>query len=133
LNGTPQLPLRAEVTWSVRLVRQSKGIPPIRFRLHQKSTPAVSQHLSGMLTNMVDRCCVGALQWTIGVCVQAGKATQARLLLAKGCENCPTNDDVWLENARVQSNSDNAKAVLARGVAAIPNSIKLWLQVKLSC
>lgn len=58
----------------------------------------------------------------------AGKATQARLLLAKGCENCPTNDDVWLENARVQSNSDNAKAVLARGVAAIPNSIKLWLQ-----
>ena len=60
---------------------------------------------------------------------QAGKNTQARLLLAKGCENCPTSDDVWLENARVQANSDNAKAVLARGVAAIPNSIKIWLQV----
>ncbi len=60
---------------------------------------------------------------------QAGKNTQARLLLAKGCENCPTSDDVWLENARVQASSDNAKAVLARGVAAIPNSIKIWLQV----
>jgi len=58
----------------------------------------------------------------------AGKSTQARLLLAKGCENCPTSDDVWLENARMQANPDNAKAVLARGVAAIPNSIKIWLQ-----
>lgn len=51
-------------------------------------------------------------------------------MLAKGCENCPTNDDVWLENARMQSGSENAKAVLARGVAAIPNSIKIWLQAR---
>lgn len=64
--------------------------------------------------------------------MQAGKSTQARLLLAKGCENCPTSDDVWLENARMQANPDNAKAVLARGVAAIPNSIKIWLQARSS-
>lgn len=33
----------------------------------------------------------------------------------------------------MQSNPDSAKAMLARGVAALPNSIKLWLQVRLVC
>ena len=60
---------------------------------------------------------------------QAGKQSQARLLLQKGCEFCPTSDDIWLEASRMQANPDSAKAVLARGVAALPNSIKLWLQV----
>ena len=63
------------------------------------------------------------------VVVQAGKQSQARLLLQKGCEFCPTSDDIWLEASRMQSNPDSAKAMLARGVAALPNSIKLWLQV----
>lgn len=58
----------------------------------------------------------------------AGKQSQARLLLQKGCEYCPTSDDIWLEASRMQANPDSAKAVLARGVAALPNSIKLWLQ-----
>ncbi len=53
---------------------------------------------------------------------------QARLLLQKGCEFCPTSDDIWLEASRMQANPESAKAVLARGVAALPNSIKLWLQ-----
>ena len=64
---------------------------------------------------------------------QAGKQSQARLLLQKGCEFCPTSDDIWLEASRMQSNPDSAKAMLARGVAALPNSIKLWLQVRLVC
>jgi len=64
---------------------------------------------------------------------QAGKGAQARLLLQKGCEFCPTSDDIWLEAARMQSNPDNGKAVLARGVAALPNSIKLWLQARALC
>lgn len=63
--------------------------------------------------------------------MQAGKQSQARLLLQKGCEYCPTSDDIWLEASRMQANPDSAKAVLARGVAALPNSIKLWLQVGL--
>lgn len=40
---------------------------------------------------------------------------------------CPGSEDVWLEAARLQT-PDNAKAVLARGVASIPNSIRLWMQ-----
>ena len=58
----------------------------------------------------------------------AGKLADARHLAAKGCELCPTSEDVWLEAARLQT-PETAKAVLARGVAAIPTSVKLWMQV----
>ena len=34
---------------------------------------------------------------------------------------------MWLEFGRL-STPENAKAILARGVAAIPTSVKLWLQ-----
>eukprot|EP00884_Botryococcus_braunii_P009418 jgi/Botrbrau1/18478/Bobra.0072s0060.1 len=57
----------------------------------------------------------------------AGKLGEARKLIAKGCEMCPTSEDVWLEAARLQT-PENAKAVLARGVASIPNSVRLWMQ-----
>lgn len=57
----------------------------------------------------------------------AGKLGEARKLIAKGCEMCPGSEDVWLEAARLQT-PDNAKAVLARGVASIPNSVRLWMQ-----
>ena len=45
----------------------------------------------------------------------------------RGCELCPTSEDVWLEAARLQT-PENAKAILARGVAALPDSVKLWMQ-----
>jgi hypothetical protein len=48
----------------------------------------------------------------------------ARELITKGCEQCPSNEDVWLEASRLQP-PDLAKAVLARGVAHIPDSVKL--------
>ena len=48
----------------------------------------------------------------------------------QGCELCATAEDVWLEAARLQP-PDMAKAVLARGVAAIPTSVKIWMQVRL--
>ncbi|PSC71481.1 STABILIZED1-like [Micractinium conductrix] len=57
----------------------------------------------------------------------AGKLQQARELAMKGCEMCPSNEDVWLEAARLQT-PENAKAILARGVAALPDSVKLWMQ-----
>lgn len=57
----------------------------------------------------------------------AGKLQAARQLIQKGCEECPKNEDVWLEACRLAS-PDEAKAVLARGVKSIPNSVKLWLQ-----
>eukprot|EP00887_Chlorella_sp_A99_P001425 scaffold8.g1425.t1 len=57
----------------------------------------------------------------------AGKLAAARELVMKGCELCPTNEDVWLEAARLQT-PENAKAILARGVAALPDSVKIWMQ-----
>ncbi|GKU90928.1 hypothetical protein SLEP1_g4869 [Rubroshorea leprosula] len=57
----------------------------------------------------------------------AGKIQAARQLIQKGCEECPKNEDVWLEACRL-ANPDEAKAVIARGVKSIPNSVKLWLQ-----
>eukprot|EP00878_Enallax_costatus_P009275 GHUV01009694.1.p1 GENE.GHUV01009694.1~~GHUV01009694.1.p1 ORF type:complete len:699 (+),score=215.34 GHUV01009694.1:365-2461(+) len=57
---------------------------------------------------------------------RAGKQQAARTIITEGCEKCPTNEDVWLEAARLQP-ADMAKAVLARGVANIPTSYKLWM------
>jgi pre-mRNA-processing factor 6 len=44
----------------------------------------------------------------------------------RGCENCPRSEDVWLEAARLHP-PVTAKAVLARGVAQIPDSYKLYM------
>ncbi|KAL5974512.1 Protein STABILIZED1 [Asimina triloba] len=59
----------------------------------------------------------------------AGKIQAARQLIQKGCEECPQNEDVWLEACRL-ANPEDAKAVIARGVKAIPTSVKLWLQAE---
>ena len=56
----------------------------------------------------------------------AGKISQARQLIARACEECIKSEDVWEEAARLAP-PDEAKGVLARGVRAIPNSVKLWL------
>ncbi|XP_077241716.1 protein STABILIZED1-like [Tasmannia lanceolata] len=57
----------------------------------------------------------------------AGKIQASRQLIQKGCEECPKNEDVWLEACRLAS-PDEAKGVIAKGVKAIPNSVKLWMQ-----
>jgi pre-mRNA-processing factor 6 len=57
----------------------------------------------------------------------AGKMVQARKIIAQGCESCPTQEDVWLEAARLQ-NPENAKTILARAVRHVPKSVKIWLQ-----
>ena len=46
----------------------------------------------------------------------------------KGCDLCPTSEDVWLEAARLQT-PEHAKALLARGVSYNQTSVKLWIQV----
>jgi pre-mRNA-processing factor 6 len=56
----------------------------------------------------------------------AGRLAAARELAMKGCELCAGSEDVWLEAARLQT-PDNARAVLARGVAALPDAVALWL------
>jgi pre-mRNA-processing factor 6 len=57
----------------------------------------------------------------------AGKLPEAREMAMKGCELCPGAEDMWLEAARLQT-PENAKAVLARGVAALPDSVNIWMQ-----
>ncbi|KAK2076843.1 hypothetical protein QBZ16_005070 [Prototheca wickerhamii] len=56
----------------------------------------------------------------------AGKLPAARELALKGAEMAPGYADVWLEAARLHP-PETAKAVLARGVAALPESVPLWL------
>lgn len=57
----------------------------------------------------------------------AGKVVAARDIIAKGCEECPKSEDVWLEAARL-NNVDNAKIILANAVQHIPQSVRLWLR-----
>lgn len=56
----------------------------------------------------------------------AGKLAQARTIIAKGCEECPKNEDVWLEAARL-NNQDAARTILANAVQHLPQSVKIWL------
>ncbi|KAL2899605.1 Protein STABILIZED1 [Bienertia sinuspersici] len=57
----------------------------------------------------------------------AGMIQAARQFIKNGCEECPKNQDAWLQACRLAS-LDDAKAMIARGVKAIPSSVKLWLQ-----
>lgn len=57
----------------------------------------------------------------------AGRMVVARRIIAQGSEQCPRSADVWLENARLNTN-DNAKVILARAVQHIPQSVNIWLR-----
>ncbi|KAI2495181.1 HAT (Half-A-TPR) repeat [Fragilaria crotonensis] len=57
----------------------------------------------------------------------AGKILQARKLIQEGCETCPTNEDVWLEAARLHP-PNVAKIILATAVRRIPTSTKVFLR-----
>ncbi|KAJ3116004.1 hypothetical protein HDU96_010652 [Phlyctochytrium bullatum] len=57
----------------------------------------------------------------------AQKIVAAREIIAKGCEECPKSEDVWLEAARL-NNSENAKIILANAVRHVPQSVKIWLR-----
>jgi pre-mRNA-processing factor 6 len=57
----------------------------------------------------------------------AGKMVDARDMIAKGCKECPSSEDIWLEAARLNK-QQNAKILLAEAVQHLPYSIKIWLQ-----
>ncbi|CAO0794450.1 unnamed protein product [Mucor circinelloides] len=57
----------------------------------------------------------------------AGRPVHARNTIAKGCEQCPKNEDIWLEAARL-NNVDNAKIILGDAVRHLPQSVKIWLK-----
>lgn len=58
----------------------------------------------------------------------AGNFAEARRLLTEACDKCPKSEDVWIEASRIylKQSRANAQAVLARGVAQIPDSVRLW-------
>lgn len=55
----------------------------------------------------------------------AGKMVQARSVVARGCEHCPKNEDVWLESIRLNDNP-NARIIVAQAVKENPKSVNLW-------
>lgn len=57
----------------------------------------------------------------------AGKIVAARHLMARGCEFCPKNEDVWLESIRLNDNH-NAKIIAANAIKANDNSVQLWVE-----
>lgn len=57
----------------------------------------------------------------------AGKLSEARKLIMKGVEACPTSEDVWMEAARLHPPAA-ARSILARAVRALPTSVKIWMQ-----
>lgn len=57
---------------------------------------------------------------------ETGKISQARQIILKGCEMAPTNEDVWLEAAAMQT-PQNARAILAKAVMHLPTSVNIWM------
>ncbi|KAI8902047.1 PRP1 splicing factor, N-terminal-domain-containing protein [Globomyces pollinis-pini] len=59
----------------------------------------------------------------------ASKLAAARDIISKGCEECPTSEDVWLEAARLNT-PDAAKIILANAIRHIPQSVNVWIKAK---
>lgn len=57
----------------------------------------------------------------------AGKMVQARSIIARGCEHCPKNEDVWLESMRMNE-THNAKIIVAQAVKENPKYVRLWVE-----
>lgn len=55
----------------------------------------------------------------------AGKTVAARNVIARGCEFCPKNEDVWLENIRL-NDTHNAKIIAANAIKNNDRSVQLW-------
>jgi len=60
---------------------------------------------------------------------ETGKLAQARSIIMKGCETCPTSEDVWLEAASLHP-PKQARGILAKAVRQIPTSVKIWMRAR---
>ncbi|KAK9468682.1 PRP1 splicing factor, N-terminal-domain-containing protein [Lipomyces arxii] len=58
---------------------------------------------------------------------QANRLPAARKLIQQGCDNCPKNEAVWLENIRLNPPA-HARAIAARAVQSVPKSVQVWLE-----
>ncbi|KAL7057496.1 hypothetical protein AAHC03_016816 [Spirometra sp. Aus1] len=57
----------------------------------------------------------------------AGKLQIARNLIMRGCEECPTSEDIWLEAARL-SPPEQAKSIVAQAIRHLPQSVRIWVK-----
>ncbi|KAI1402290.1 pre-mRNA splicing factor [Hypoxylon fuscum] len=57
----------------------------------------------------------------------AGKIVAARNLIARGCQHCPKNEDVWLESIRLNEGR-NAKVIAAQAIQKNNRSVQLWVE-----
>lgn len=57
----------------------------------------------------------------------AGKIVAARNLIARGCQQCPKNEDVWLESIRL-NDKHNAKIIAAQAIQKNNRSVRLWVE-----
>ncbi|RYC53846.1 hypothetical protein CHU98_g12362, partial [Xylaria longipes] len=57
----------------------------------------------------------------------AGKIVAARNVIARGCDHCPTSEDVWLENIRL-NDQRNARIIAANAIKKNNRSIRLWVE-----
>ncbi|XXH03656.1 Dimethyladenosine transferase [Hypoxylon texense] len=67
--------------------------------------------------------------WTAAARLEelAGKIVAARNVIARGCEHCPKNEDVWLENIRLNEGR-NAKIIAAQAIQKNNRSVRLWVE-----
>ena len=54
-----------------------------------------------------------------------GKLQAARSFIAQGLQHCQDSEDLWLEAARLEP-PEKAKAILAKAVTHLPQSVKIW-------
>ncbi|KAG0662016.1 hypothetical protein C6P45_001230 [Maudiozyma exigua] len=53
----------------------------------------------------------------------------AKKLIAEGCQHCPHDEDIWLENIRLnQSDNHKCKVIITNAIKFNYNSVKLWLK-----
>ena len=71
-----------------------------------------------------------ALGWIAAARLEelAGKIVSARKTINQGCERCPKSEDAWLENIRLNHDSDNAKVIASKAIKANGRSVRLWVE-----
>ena len=57
---------------------------------------------------------------------RANKVAKARSIIQDGCDKCPRNEDVWLENIHINEKR-HARIIAAKAVQYLPKSIEIWL------
>ncbi|KYQ89763.1 TPR repeat-containing protein [Tieghemostelium lacteum] len=55
-----------------------------------------------------------------------GDIAEARKIIEQACISCPDSEEVWIENAKLQT-PEKAKYILGQAIKILPHSVKIWL------